>query len=232
MNILGTFGELAIASAAFVGLHMFMSSAAVRQPMTERLGVWPFRIVYSVISGVCFTWMIMAFNEAPRVELFDPGIGLKHLSLSVMAVACFLLVCGYTQANPTAVGMESAGLKAGAVGVLKVTRHPVMWGVALWALSHLLANGHVAAVIFFGSLAFLAIAGASHIDKNRQTQRQPGWDQYREVTSHVPMLAILKGKTRVERGEYRWWQILLSVALYLGFIVAHEPLFGYYVMPF
>jgi len=224
--------ELAVASVAFVGTHMVMSALPVRTPLVARFGVWPFRAIYSAVSFVCFTWMVIAFMQAPHVEVFETKTGLKHLSYSAMAIACFLLVCGYTQPNPTAVGMEKVGLRAGARGVLKITRHPVMWGVAIWSACHLLASGHMAALVFFGAITFLAIAGSIHIDKNKKNLGDPSWDDYMEATSNVPMLAIIKGKTRVERGEYKWWQILLSAALYFGLLISHESIIGVYVMPF
>lgn len=224
--------NLLAASACFVVSHIVLSSIPVRSPLVARLGDIGFMAFYSVVALASFSWMTFAYMEAPEILLFTPGIGLKHLSLSVMAVACFLLVCGYTQPNPTAVGMERLGLKAGPRGVLKLTRHPVMWGVALWALCHLLASGHAAALIFFGALAFLAIAGAWHIDKIKKSSGDGQWDAYMAETSLVPMAAIIMGKTRVEKGEYRWWQILLSVVLYAGLLFAHEPVTGRYVMPF
>lgn len=224
--------QLALASLAFVGLHLLMSWAPVRTPLVSRMGNLPFQMVYSLISGVCLAWMIMAYTGAPTVLLFEAGTGLRHVSLSVMAVASFLLVCGYTQPNPTAVGMERRGLEAGARGVLKITRHPVMWAITLWAVCHLLANGHVAAWIFFGSFAVLAIAGGLHIDAKRRASGGDTWAAYEQQTSFVPMGAILQGRARVERGEYRWWQIVLSVALYFGLLTAHAPVIGRYVMPF
>ncbi len=223
---------LFLASLAFVAGHLILSSRPVRQPLIGKIGMWPFRGLYSVVAGVLFTWMITAFNKAPEVMLFESTIGMKHLTLSVMALVSFLLVCGYTTLNPTAIGMEKAGLQSGPRGVLKITRHPIMWGVILWALSHILANGDAAALIFFGGLAVLAFAGACHIDMKRRHDGGTEWDAFMKETSHIPLLAILKGQTRVERGEYRWWQILLSVGLYAGLLFLHEPVIGRYVLPF
>ncbi len=232
MIFTGTVSGLIIASALFIGTHMIMSATKFRTASIHKIGVWPFRLIYSLVSGVLFTWMIAAYIHAPYTVIFEPATGLKHLSYSLMAISCLLLVCGYTQPNATAVGMENRGLAAGASGVLKVTRHPVMWGIAFWAICHFVANGHLAAMIFFGSMGFLAIAGAWHIDRKKRQLADPEWDAYMALTSNVPMLAIIKGKTRVERGEYKWWQILLSAALYIGLFVFHEPMFGPYVMPF
>ena len=228
----GSLTELVIASSAFVGAHMIMSSAPVREPLVIRIGQWPFRGLYSLVSAGLLAWMINAFIQAPDVPLYDAYIGIKHLTFSVMAMAVFLVVFGYTTPNPTAVGMEQMGLRSGARGVLKITRHPVMWGTALWALSHMFANGHAASFVFFGAIAFLAIAGAWQIDNKRRAEGNEEWDAYMKITSHVPLVAIITGRTRVDRGEYKWWQTLLAVVLYLGLLFAHEPLVGRYILPF
>lgn len=227
-----TLVELSLASIAFVGSHIVMASGPVREPMVEKIGKWPFRILYSLVSSLILAWMIISYFNAPIFSLYTPTIGMKHLTLSVMAVVSFFLVCGFSTAHPTAAELENGNFVVGVHGVFKITRHPVLWGIILWALCHIIANGHVAALIFFGSFALLAIAGANRMNMKRRLADSDTWDAYMKVTSHVPLVAILKGQTRIERGEYRWWQVLLSVGLYAGLLFLHEPIIGRYVMPF
>ena len=115
-------------------------------------------------------WMIKAYGDAPRTILWDAHTAIRHGSLTVMLIAIFFVVCGVTSPNPGIMDMERKGLSSGAVGILKITRHPVMWGTALWGISHGLANGHLEGIVFFGSLSVLALVGASHIDF-RKTKR-------------------------------------------------------------
>ena len=226
----GTLFELLAASVAFVGIHMVMSSNPVRTPMFARLGRKSFRMAYSLISAVLFTWMITAYIHAPTLDVFEPNTAMKHASFSIMGLACFFIVFGYTTSNPMAVGKQGNGTKTQAHGVLKITRHPVMWGTALFAFCHMLASGHVAALIFFGSIAFLAIAGANHVDNNKRSNEKGDWDAYMQATSFVPLVAIIKGRTRVERGEYKKWQMALTAALYVGLLMSHEPIIGRHII--
>ena len=226
----GTLLELSAASVAFVGIHMAMSSNQIRTPMLARLGRNSFRLVYSVISAVLFTWMITAYIHAPTLDVFEANVPMKHVSLTAMGLACFFIVFGYTTSNPMAVGKQGKGVETQARGVLKITRHPVMWGTALFALCHMLASGHVAALIFFGAIAFLAIAGANHIDNNKRRNEKGDWDDFMQATSFVPLVAIIKGRTRVERGEYKWWQMALTAALYVGLLMSHEPIIGHHII--
>jgi len=43
--------------------------------------------------------------------------------------------------------------------IMVLIKHPMMWGVILWAGGHLLANGDLASVLLFGSFLAYAIAG-------------------------------------------------------------------------
>jgi uncharacterized membrane protein len=226
----GTLLNLLATSTTFVGIHMAMSSNSIRILLLKRLGQKKFRLLYFLISGALFSWMITAYLQAPSLILFEPNTSMKHVSFSIMGFACFLVVFGYTTSNPMAPGKKGKEVHSLPFGVLKITRHPIMWGMALFAFCHVLASGTVAALIFFGSIAFLAIAGARHIDMNKQAEENGDWDAYLKLTSHVPLGAIISGRTRVERGEYKWWQIALTAGLYVAFLMSHEAITGRHIM--
>jgi uncharacterized membrane protein len=58
------------------------------------------------------------------------------------------------------------------------------------------------------------------------------WRGYEDKTSYFPLQAIILGKIRVKKGEISWWQTLIGIALYSGFFLGHETLFGVSVTPF
>ncbi len=129
-----------LAGAVFVISHLGLSSAAVRGRLVGRLGEKGFLGVYSLVALLVLGAMIAAYSQSSHtVYLWVPGHGLRHLPLLVMPVALTLLAGGLLTPNPSAVGMTAALDQAEpARGVLRVTRHPLMWGVALWAASHIL----------------------------------------------------------------------------------------------
>ena len=221
-----TLYDLLVASTSFVGIHMAMSSSSIRTPLLARLAQKKFRLLYFLISGALFSWMITAYFNAPSLVLFEPNTGMKHASFSIMGFACFLVVFGYTTSNPMAIGKKGEGVNSLPFGVLKITRHPIMWGMALFAFCHVLASGTAAALIFFGSIVILAIAGAHHIDMNKKEDGKGNWNAYLKLTSHVPLGAIISGRLRVDRGEYKWWQICLTAVLYASFLMSHKEIVG------
>lgn len=225
------FLHLIVSSVSFVIGHLILSHPSVRTPLRNKLGKIGFRGGYSLVAGATFTWMIWSFGNAPRTPLWEAPTFFVHGSLTLMVIAFFLIICGYTTPNPGVLDMEQKGIAQGPSGVMKITRHPVMWGVALFGISHILANGHLEGLIFFGSLSALALLGASHIDYRKSQRLGDVWRDYMAITSHIPMAAILSGRTRVEVGEIKWWQTLLTILAFIGFLIGHQHMFGSYVMP-
>jgi uncharacterized membrane protein len=132
-----------------------------------------------------------------------------------------------TAPNPTAVGQRpdpDAGPPA--TGIIRVTRHPFMWGVGLWAILHLLANGDQASVLFFGALAVLALAGTFLIDARRTRENAPGWGVFLQATSNLPFAAILERRQRFVPREVGLWRVVAALGLYVLFLWLHPWLFG------
>ncbi len=223
----GTLWELVLASAVFVLGHFLVSSTALRPALVGKLGESRFLGLYSLVAIVTLLWMVMAYNRAPFVELWFAGTGIRHLAGAVMLIAFLLVVGGLTVRNPTLVGGDKVlGEVTSVPGWVKITRHPMMWGFGLWALSHLAANGDLASVIFFGSFAILALVGTMLIDRKKEAALGESWRAFAGQTSNLPFAAILSGRTKLTFGEIGLWRPALGVAVYLIFLFSHEWLFG------
>ncbi len=223
----GTIGLLALSVVVFVGSHFLLSAPPVRTPLVRALGKWPFLGLYSVVALGLFGWMLLAYAVAPFVPVWDPPTALRHLSLTVMVLACILVVAGFTTPNPSVVWMDGDAIAGRSpVGILKVTRHPMMWGAGLWSLTHLLATGDAGGMILFAGMAVLSFGGAAAIDIKKRVLSGDAWGRYCAETSYIPFGALLAGRTRVSLREIGYWRLALGVALYVVLLVAHGPLFG------
>lgn len=228
----GSLGTLAVATVLFVASHLLLSHPPLRGPLVARLGEAGFRGAYSVLSLSLLTWMALAYRDAPIVDAFFPPIGLQHLSLLIMPFACIFLVAGLTTPNPSAIGGERSDfLNHGPVGILKITRHPVMWAFALWGIAHLFANGDVASLILFGSITFLALAGARAQDAKKRQQLGAAWAGFAERTSLVPFAALIRRRIRMAPAEIGWWRVGLGLAVYAALLYLHPWLFGVSPVP-
>jgi uncharacterized membrane protein len=222
----GSLWHLLSASAALVGGHLVLSHPPLRHPLIARLGERPFLGLYSLIMIGALIWMILAFRAAPEIYLWDPPIAVKHLTLTLMIVALTLFAAGLLAPNPTAAGKGAAALEGGPRGIFRVTRHPMMWGTGLWALSHLAARGDAASVIFFGAMALLALGGSVLIDRRKSATLGRPWAAFAARSSHIPFAAIVGGRVRFGAGEIGWAPLLAGIALYLAALATHEWLFG------
>ncbi|HRD67732.1 MAG TPA: NnrU family protein [Candidatus Competibacter sp.] len=216
-----------LASAAFFVSHLGLSSAAVRGQLAGRLGEQGFQGLYSLVALLALGTMIAGYIQAPHTDfLWVPGHGLRHLPLLIMPVAFILIAGGALVPNPSAVGMADAlDRTEPARGALRITRHPVMWGVALWAAVHILANGDLASLLFFGGFLLTAILGSLHLDRRMAAEQGERWQHFAAVTSYVPFAALASGRQR-----WSWVELRRPAAWGLGIfallLLLHPHLFG------
>jgi uncharacterized membrane protein len=74
----------------------------------------------------------------------------KPIAIILMFPAALLVVIGLTTPNPTAFAQEGR-VGQPPQGIVRVTRHPFLTGVGLWALVHRIGNGDVASLVFFAT---------------------------------------------------------------------------------
>jgi uncharacterized membrane protein len=217
--------QLALATLVFLATH-FVSSTPLRVTLVESIGEKAYTGAYSLVSFVTIAWMAWAYGQAPLVVIWHiPGLNLWPLA--VMPFATILLASGLMTRNPTLVGQESA-LRAEepARGILRITRHPMMWGFALWAAVHMVALGDAASLIFFGGFLMLALAGTRLIDLRKSEKLGEDWKRFAALTSNVPFTAIVEGRNHVVFAEIGWKRLAAGLALYAILVLSHPWLIG------
>ena len=219
--------NLAVAALFLLGMHFGIASTSLRRQLIGLIGEGPYRALFSLLALAALAWLVFAWAAAPFVPLWEAGIGLRHLVATLMPLPFLLVTCAVTAPNPTMTGQRpdpDAG--APATGIVRVTRHPLMWGVGLWALLHLAANGDQASLLFFGALALLALVGTVLIDQRRTRENAPGWGVFLQATSSLPFVAIIERRQKLVPGEIGLWRIALALALYVAVFWLHPMLFG------
>ena len=211
------------ATLAFLATH-FISSTPLRPLLAQALGERGYIVAYSLLAFATLGWMIWSYNRVPAEPLW-PGLRLAPAIL--MPFSFILLVGGLLTRNPSAVGQARA-LKSDepARGMLRVTRHPMMWGFILWAVAHILARGEMKSTVFFGAFLVLAALGALLIDRRKEATLGEDWQRFAKVTSYFPFLAIAQGRNRFDAKEIGWRNPAIGLALYAVFFWFHPTLFG------
>src|SRR6185312_5162976 len=201
---------LLLAVAFFLAIHLLVSGTRVRDALTGAIGQGPYMGLFSLVSLAGLVWLAFAFGRAHGDQANDVLWSVTPVTRIVQIVlqlaAMLLIVPGLTTPNPTSVRMEGRLQRPDVVrGMLRVTRHPFLWGVALWALGHLLVNGDAAGIILFAGMLALALFGTVSIDAKRKRALGKSWDAFAAQTSNVPFAAIAAGRQRLDIGEIGWW---------------------------
>ncbi len=225
---------LIAAACVFLGIHLLISGTRLRDAITSVIGENPYLGLFSLASLGAIVWLVISYNHAQAGDdpaLYTPWIGLRHLAIPVVLVAFLLAVPGLLLPNPTSVKQEGAAAKVGTVrGVLRITRHPFLWGIAIWSAFHLSANGDEASVIFFGTFFLVSFLGTFSIDAKRSRKMGEDWTGFARQTSNVPFAAIAAGRNKLSLGELLDWRCLVALLVFLAILFSHARLFG--VSPF
>lgn len=217
---------LILACICFVGSHFLISSSGLRPMLVAKLGEKAYAGLFSALAIGLVIWMVFAYNAAPFEPLWDGGFA-SHLTMAIMPLAIFFVVAGNSTRNPTSVMQPAPEPGRSAKGILAITRHPVMWGIALWALLHLLANGDLASVVFFGSFALLGLVGTLALDaKKRRVWGEARWAEFAGQSSNLPFAALFAGRAKASFAEIGWWRLALSALIFALFLWLHGPIIG------
>lgn len=180
--------SLIAASIAFVGSHFAMSHP-LRAPMVSVLGEKWFPAVYSLISLAALWWMSEAFKAAPATTPLWPGFGdASWIAGSVLSLIAMVLVIGSLTPRNAALPLPGAAKAARAdpVGVFRVTRHPMMWGMAIWGLSHIVAAPTARTLVVTVAIIVLALVGSRLQDRKKRSAMGDDWREYEAHTSYWP----------------------------------------------
>jgi uncharacterized membrane protein len=209
---------------AFVGSHFIMSHP-LRAPMVKALGGTMFQIVYSLVSLATFAWVIFAFRAAPvEASLWGAGDGLWWVATVLMLLGS-ILFAGSLVGNPALPAPGAAALATKEPrGVFAITRHPMMWGFAIWALVHALVSPHPKVLLLSGFMALLALGGSLGQDRKKAVL-MPDWSGWKARTSFLPFMGQLTGKSSWKAAWPGRTVLLIGTALWLVASWAH-PWFG------
>jgi uncharacterized membrane protein len=228
--------SLSLAACFFVGLHLFVSGTGLRDRLVARLGERAYLALFSAASGVGIVWLSRAWIQATRgtaaaapetISLWLLPAILRPLLAVVVGIAFLFVVVGLTTPSPTAAGGEGRLASPDpATGILRITRHPFLIGVGLWAVVHLLANGDTASLLFFGAFLILAISGPVSIDRKRARKHGERWASFARMTSIVPFGAIAGGRNRLVLSEIGLWRPLAAISIFACVLAFHARIFG------
>jgi uncharacterized membrane protein len=217
--------EFLVALAIFVAAHLIPATPRLRAGLIVLLGRSGYLAAFSLLSLLLLGWVVLEAQRADAVWLWDPAPWQWLVPFLAMPVAVFLVVAGLIEPNALSISLRN-GTKPGAI--VSVTRHPVLWGFLIWALSHIPPNGTLVALIMFGGMALFSAAGFRLLD--RKARRRLGEERWRSLsagTSVVPFAALVSGRSRPARPRPLILAGVVTLALYGWFVLqGHGLLIG------
>ena len=205
--------DVLVAMGVFVLSHIVIARTGVKPVLIARFGERAYLAFYSVLSLALLSWVVWSVVTAERIHLWAPP-GWAYGFAVVVSVAGFVLMgVGAVVPNPLSVSFRKTGfdpLRPSAIGWV---RHPLIWGLTLWALAHIPANGNwPGLVLFAGSTAF-GMIGIVVVE--RRLKRQHNRDQWHRLT---------RGRGHFDSKSL--WGTALGLALWAALLALHPILFG------
>ena len=195
---------VALGTALFVGVHVVPMVPTWRTALIGRLGEGPYKAAFSLLALAGLIGAIIAYRFTPHVPLWSSPTPLRAVTAILMLGAVLLF--------------------AGAKGVpwfKRIVRHPMLWGMGLLGVAHLLVNGEAAGVILFGGLALFGLAWQPLTDRRDAAADPIRWQETRRTTSFWP---FAKWRARSDPVTFR--PLLIGVIVYLALVLLHPWLFG------
>ena len=122
-------GNLVAASAFFLAIHFGVSGTPLRARLVRAMGERAYRGLFSLASLAGLIWLIRAYGDAPRIELWGQLLALKPIAAPLVLLAFLFVIIGLTTPSPTVAGGEPQLTRdAPARGIVRITRHPFLWG--------------------------------------------------------------------------------------------------------
>jgi uncharacterized membrane protein len=215
--------------AAAWGLFLISHALPIRPPLrpwlVDRLGQTGFRIAYSALSVVALGWLIEATARAPFVVLWNWAPWQPVFPQVGMALALALIALAVGRPNPFSFGgWNDPAYNPDRPGILRLTRHPILMALAIWAGTHIVPNGDLAHVLLFGGFAIFALLGMKTVDRRKQQAHPATWQASLSRLHEGP---LLWSDWPVRKTAIR---LVLAALAYLTLASVHSALFG--VEPF
>jgi uncharacterized membrane protein len=172
---------------AFTATHLGLASVRVEPRLRATLGDTPFVGLYSAVALALFVPLVSIYfgnrHAGPWLWSIPVGPVLRVLLYLGMTLGLVLAVGSLLRPSPASI---VPGGSSEVRGVYRVTRHPLVLGLAMvWAL-HLIPNASTADVAFFGGFLLFSLAGAWHQDARKLRAGDESFRAFHAATSFLP----------------------------------------------
>ncbi|MGB5484124.1 NnrU family protein [Parasphingorhabdus sp.] len=131
-------------------VHLMKSvTPSLRGSIQNAIGEGPHKGLVALTLLGSLALMILGWRSTPAEFVYDPPTWGRHANMALMFAAILLL-----------------GAAQGASRIRQWIRHPMLTGVLVWAVGHLLANGDHKSLVLFGGLGLWALISIITVSRN------------------------------------------------------------------
>jgi uncharacterized membrane protein len=217
--------NLLLATIAFVGTHLLLSHIW-RLKLIGAVGEARFTLLYSIVAFATLGWVAVAYRAIEdELPIWIAPDWSWWIASALMLLASILLVGSFVR-NPAFPHPGAAQKSRAATGVFALTRHPMNWSFALWAIVHLALWGEARNLVVDTGILILAIGGSIGQDRKKRASMGQAWRQWEGKTSFVPFGALLAGRARWRDVGRIWPAALGGLVFWLVFVTWHAPAYS------
>lgn len=222
----------ALAFAAFFASHAVPARPPVRRRLVALMGERGYLAAYVGMSLLVLAWLIVEAGRAPYVGLWSFAPWQLWVPNLAMPVVCLLAAFGTAAPNPFSFGGRAVHrFDPEAPGIAGLTRHPLLWALALWSLAHLVPNGDLAHALLFGVFAGFALLGMRMLDRRaRRRMGEAEWRRLAARTSLLPGAALLSGRWR-PAAPPQAGRLAIAAAAWALLLALHPAVIGVSPLP-
>lgn len=184
----------------FTGLHM-LREMGLRNPLRNRLGVPRYLLLFCAGILLAVLLIVHGKSTSPFVQLWVPPYNWRSITNMAMLTACIFVAAG---------NLPHSYLK-------ESLSHPMLLGIIVWGVAHLLSNGDLASVLMFGGLSVWAAIKIVTLQWETRTAATPA-----------------PSATAARRKPSLYWDaaaVISGTIVYGTILLFHGPLFGFALIP-
>jgi uncharacterized membrane protein len=216
---------------AFVGSHLGLATHPIRSRLVAWFGEWGFRWFFFFVAATSFALLTVYYADHRADGPLGLALGenpvLRWPLVSIVVVGVVMMAGAFARYSGGPYDLIDAGTTRPPRGLERVTRHPFLTGIALFAGAHALLATHLVSTLAMLALATLAVVGAYHQDAKLRRSRGAPFAAYVASTSAVPFAAILAGRQRLVWRELPWGAFLAGVAVAAGLRSVHADILAH-----
>jgi uncharacterized membrane protein len=181
----------------FFGIHMLPFYPEYRAQLIDKLdsdtidAEIMYKIIFSVISLLGLIFIGVGKGSMEFIGLWDIPVFFRYVAVVLILASFILMVAAYAPNN-----------------IMRYVPHPMLTGVIIWGVTHMLVNGDVVSLVLFGSFVAYSVVAIKLANK-----RQQDISSEQEAQQQIPVVKDA---------------IVIGIAMF-GFLLLlwlHKPLFG------